>query len=62
MHFNIEKAYKEALKLLEKHPGYDLQASYICALGEMKPYDCIVNAFALGLWEGYKMRKKHGGK
>lgn len=62
MHFNIEKAYNEAHKLLEKHPGYDMQAADICTLRDMNQCDCIVNAFMLGLWEGYKMRKKHGGK
>lgn len=62
MHFNIDKAYTEGLKLLEKHPGYGLQVSDICALRDMKQYDCIVNAFMLGFRQGYKMRKKHGGK
>ena len=36
MHFNIDKAYTEGLKLLEKHPGYGLQVSDICAFAPLE--------------------------
>lgn len=62
MHFNIDKAYREGLEIVKRHAGHDLQAIDIVALRNMKPYDCIVTAFYLGVRQGWRIRKKHGEK
>ena len=63
MRINIDKAYKEGLKLLEKHPGRNLRLSEFCELGAIESkYDCVSTAFVVGVRQGYRMGVKDNGK